>query len=67
MLDTARVGNACSQLMVFATGQSRFKMIQNISVERMQQAWEKNQRGAPIRRNFLRTNAGIEDESLLFL
>jgi hypothetical protein len=52
-------------LVVFATGQSRFRTVAGISVPTMQQAWEKAKDGLRFAMNFLRTNAGIEDESLL--
>jgi len=52
-------------MVVFATQQSRFKTVQNISLSRMKDAWEKAKAGLQFAVNFLRTNAGIEDESLL--
>lgn len=52
-------------LVVFATGQSRFKTIQNITVPRMKDAWDRAKDGLEFAINFLRSNAGIEDESLL--
>ena len=52
-------------LVVFATGQSRFRIVAGISVPTMEQSWEKAKDGLRFALNFLRTNAGIEDESLL--
>src|SRR5437879_8044843 len=52
-------------LVVFATGQSRFRTVAGISVSTMEQSWEKTKEGLRFAINFLRTNAGIEDESLL--
>jgi hypothetical protein len=52
-------------MVVFATGQSRFKTIQNIDVARMQKAWGDAKAALQFAVNFVRTNAGVEDESLL--
>ena len=52
-------------LVVFATGQSRFRTVTSISVPRMEDSWEKAKDGLRFAVNFLRANAGIEDESLL--
>ena len=52
-------------LVVFATGQSRFRTVASISVPMMKDSWEKAKDGLRFAINFLRANAGIEDESLL--
>jgi hypothetical protein len=52
-------------LVVFATGQSRFRTVGGIPVERLQDSWERAKNGLRFAVNFLKTNAGIEDESLL--
>ena len=52
-------------LVVFATGQSRFRTVASISVASMQDAWEKAKDGIRFAMNFLRTNAAIENDSLL--
>ena len=52
-------------LVVFATGQSRFRTVASISVPGMENSWEKAKDGLRFTVNFLRANAGIEDESLL--
>ncbi len=52
-------------LVVFATGQSRFRTVASIGVSQMKDSWEKAKDGLRFAINFLRTNAGIEDESLL--
>jgi hypothetical protein len=52
-------------LIVFATGQSRFRTVAGISVPTMEASWEKAKDGLRFAINFLRANAGIEDESLL--
>lgn len=52
-------------LVVFTTGQSRFKTVGTIPVERLKQGWEKAKEGLRFSMNFLRANAGIENEALL--
>lgn len=52
-------------MVVFGTGQSRFRTVQNLSVPQLKSAWEKAKEGLDFAVNFLRTNASIEDESLL--
>ncbi len=52
-------------VVVFATRQSRFRTVGSISRVDLEQAWGKAQSGIRFAVNFLRTNAGIEDESLL--
>lgn len=52
-------------MVVFSTGQSRFNSVANISTQRLKDGWEKAKDGLRYAVNFLRTNAGIEDESLL--
>lgn len=62
---TLEVGLLVRAMVVFATGQSRFKTIQNIDVARMQTAWDDAKAALQFAVNFVRTNAGVEDESLL--
>lgn len=62
---TVDVGLLVRAMVVFATRQSRFKTVQNIPVARMKTAWSEAKDGLLFAVNFLRTNAGIEDESLL--
>jgi len=52
-------------LVVFATDQSRFRTIANISVASLKKGWEKTTQALEFALNYLRSNAGIEDESLL--
>ena len=59
------VGLLVKAMVVFATGQSRFKTLPNVSVDRMKKGWTEAKDGLRFAVNFLRTNAGIEDESLL--
>ena len=53
-------------MVVFATGQSRFDRVSATSVSKLQKGWEEEAKeGLRFAINFLRTNADIEDESLL--
>jgi hypothetical protein len=52
-------------LVVFATGQSRFKTVGTIPVSDLKAGWEEAKEGLRFAINFLRTNAGIENETLL--
>lgn len=51
--------------VVFATGQSRFKTVQSISVPMMKSSWETAKEALQFAVNFLKVNCGVEDESLL--
>jgi hypothetical protein len=51
--------------VMFASDQCRFRSVARIPVERLQAGWVQAKRGIQYAMNFLRTNAGIEDESLL--
>jgi hypothetical protein len=62
---TFDLGLLVRTLVVFATGQSRFRTVGGIRLERLQDAWERAKNGLRFAVNFLKTNAGIEDESLL--
>jgi hypothetical protein len=59
------VGLLVRAMVVFATGQSRFKTIQNISPTRMKEAWEDAKKAIQFAVNFISKNGRIEDESLL--
>lgn len=52
-------------LIVFASGQSRFRTVASIPVSTMEDAWEKAKSGLRFALNFLRANAGITSEALL--
>lgn len=52
-------------MVVFATGQSRFKSVGNIPLAKLQDGWEKAKDGLRFAINFLKANAAIDDESLL--
>ena len=59
------LGTLVRTLTVFATNQSRFARVSQLSLASLQEAWEKTRRGISFAVNFLKTRAHIEDESLL--
>lgn len=62
---TLDLGLIVRALVVFTTGQSRFKTAGTISVAKLEQGWELAKQGLRFAINFMRANAGVEDESLL--
>jgi hypothetical protein len=62
---TLDLGLIVRALVVFTTGQSRFKTAGTIPVAKLRSGWEAAKDGIRFAINFLRANAGIEDESLL--
>jgi hypothetical protein len=62
---TLDTGLLVRTMVVFATGQSRFKIVQNISVPKMKSSWETAKESLHFAVNFLKANCGVEDESLL--
>lgn len=62
---TLDLGLIVRALVVFTTGQSRFKTAGSIPVARLESGWERAKDGLRFAINFMRANAGIEDESLL--
>ena len=52
-------------LIIFATGQSRFRTVGSLSVEALQKAWKEAGEGMEFAMNFLKSNAGIESPALL--
>jgi len=62
---TIDVGLLVRVMVVFATRQSRFKTVTSIPLETMHESWKKAKEGVRFALNFLRSNAGIENESLL--
>ncbi len=62
---TLDLGLIVRALVVFTTGQSRFRTAGTIPVSELRQGWEKAKDGLRFSINFLRTNAGVEDETLL--
>src|SRR5262249_42392540 len=55
---TLETGLLVRAMVVFATGQSRFKTVQNIPVEKMKSSWERAKSAIQFAINFLRTNVG---------
>lgn len=62
---TIDLGQLVRAIVVFATQQCLFRSVASTSVDKLQRGWEEAKEGLRFAINFLRTNAGIEDESLL--
>ena len=62
---TLDLGLLVRAMVVFSTGQARFDSVGTIPVAKLKQGWEEAKEGMRFAINFLRTNANIEDESLL--
>lgn len=58
-------GQLVRAIVVFATKQCLFRSVGTTPIERLKAGWEEAKEGLRFAINFLRTNAGIEDESLL--
>ena len=52
-------------LMAFATGQSRFHMVKNLSMDTLKIKWAESCLGMEFALNFLRSNVGIDSPALL--
>ena len=59
------LGLYLKNLIVFATGQSRFKTVSTLSLDRLQSSWKQSCQGMEFAMNFLRSNAGIESLALM--
>lgn len=62
---TLDLGLLVRAIVIFATEQCLFRAVATTSVEKLKAGWEEAQEGLRFAINFLRANAGIEDESLL--
>jgi hypothetical protein len=62
---TIELGQLVRAIVVFATKQCLFRIVAATPVEKLKGGWEHAKEGLRFAVNFLRTNAGIEDESLL--
>ncbi|MFH1742850.1 MAG: DUF262 domain-containing protein [bacterium] len=62
---TIDLGQLVRAIVVFATKQCLFHTVGKTSVTVLQKGWENAKEGLRFAINFLRTNVGIEDESLL--
>ncbi len=59
------LGIVLKALVVMATGQSRFKSINSLSLDRLEVAWNQAKEGVNFALNFLRSNVGIDSPVLL--
>lgn len=59
------LGIHLKNLVAFATGQSRFLTVGNLKTELLQSAWKESCLGMEFALNFLKSNAGIENPTLL--
>ena len=62
---TIDLGHFVRAIVVFATQQCLFRSVASTPVDSLKEGWKKAQEGLRFAINFLRANAGIEDESLL--
>ncbi len=62
---TLDLGLLVRAMVVFATHQARFDKVATTHIDEFKKGWEKAKLGLDFAINFLRTNADIEDESLL--
>ncbi|MGC3982085.1 MAG: DUF262 domain-containing protein [Steroidobacteraceae bacterium] len=62
---TIDLGQMVRAIVVFATQQCLFRSVASTPVAELKEGWERAKEGLRFAINFLRTNAGIEDESLL--
>ena len=62
---TIELGHLVRAIVVFATQQCLFRSVASTPVDKLKAGWEQAKEGLRFAINFLRTNVGIEDESLL--
>lgn len=62
---TIDLGHLVRAIVVFATQQCLFRSVASTPVDKLKAGWVEAQEGLRFAINFLRSNAGIEDESLL--
>lgn len=62
---TIELGQLVRAIVVFATKQCLFRSVAGTPIDALKEGWKQAQEGLRFAINFLRTNAGIEDESLL--
>ena len=62
---TIDLGMLVRSMVVFATGQCRFKTLGSVTTQRLQDGWAKAKEGLRFAVNFLSANGGVEDEELL--
>lgn len=59
------LGLHLKNLMVFATGQSRFKTVGTLTLDSLKNAWKESGEGMNFALNFLKSNVGINSPALL--
>lgn len=59
------LGIYLKNLVVFATGQSRFLTVGSLSLDTLQTGWKESCQGMEFALNFLKSNAGIDSPALL--
>ena len=59
------LGIHLKNLVAMATGQSKFKSVSSLNLERLQTAWSNAKEGMHFALNFLRSNVGIDSPVLL--
>jgi len=59
------LGIFLKNLIVFATGQSRFVTVGNLKLDNLQSGWAESRAGMEFAINFLKSNAGIDSPALL--
>ncbi len=52
-------------LVAFASGQSRFRAVGGLSLDRLQSAWDEAKEGMRFALNFLQSNVGVDSPALL--
>lgn len=52
-------------MVAFATAQSKFGTVRNLSEEDLQKSWNESRKGMQFALNFMRANAGLESSALL--
>ncbi len=62
---TLELGLLVRAMVVFASGQARFKSLAGISIESLRDGWKRAKPALLYAMNLLRANGGVEDESLL--
>ena len=62
---TIDLGQLVRAIVIFATNQCLFRIVAGTPVDKLQDGWQEAQEGLRYAINFLRSNAGIEDETLL--
>lgn len=59
------LGQLVRAIVIFATKQCLFRTVATIPIETLKEGWQEAKEGLRFAINFMRTNVGIEDESLL--